>query len=92
MYDFIRRDEAHDFDFIMREIGKKIANNIENFSLLRKIDIQNDNPNFIALNVKEMKNIDGNNFKNKTSWLCQEEIYELKNELKFKSIYQIISF
>ncbi|MFX3654629.1 hypothetical protein ACD572_03540 [Campylobacter sp. LH-2024] len=76
----------------MREIGKKIANNIENFSLLRKIDIQNDNPNFIALNVKEMKNIDGNNFKNKTSWLCQEEIYELKNELKFKSIYQIISF
>ncbi|MBZ7951289.1 hypothetical protein H2272_05200, partial [Campylobacter sp. W0046] len=34
-----------------------------------------------------MKNIDENNFKNKTSWLCQEEIYELKNELKFKSIY-----
>ncbi|MFB1643802.1 hypothetical protein ABZN44_00005, partial [Campylobacter sp. MRC_CM2] len=87
LYDFIRRDEAHDFDFIMREIGEKIANNIENFSLPRKIDIQNDNPNFIALNVKEMKNIDENNFKNKTSWLCQEEIYELKNELKFKSIY-----
>ncbi|WP_417903720.1 sugar transferase [Campylobacter sp. LH-2024] len=57
------------------------------FLYLENIDIQNDNPNFIALNVKEMKNIDENNFKNKTSWLCQEEIYELKNELKFKSIY-----
>ncbi|WP_337210747.1 hypothetical protein, partial [Campylobacter molothri] len=87
LYDFIRRDEAHDFDFIMREIGEKIANNIENFSFPKKLNILNDNPKFIALNVREMENIDENNFKNKTSWLCQEEIYELKNELEFNKIY-----
>ncbi|EDP6778710.1 hypothetical protein ACMCKV_001452, partial [Campylobacter jejuni] len=31
-YSLIQRDEAHDFDFIMRELGRNIANNIENFS------------------------------------------------------------
>ncbi|MBZ7948826.1 hypothetical protein [Campylobacter molothri] len=87
MYDFIRRDEAHGFDFITREIGEKIANNIENFSFPKKLNILNDNPKFIALNVREMENIDENNFKNKSSWLCQEEIYELKNELEFNKIY-----
>ncbi|MBZ7953736.1 hypothetical protein H2278_02560, partial [Campylobacter sp. W0018] len=87
LYDFIRRDEAHSFDFIMREIGEKVANNIENFSFPKNINIQNDNPKFIALNVREMKNIDENNFKNKSNWLCQEEIYELKNELEFKKMW-----
>ncbi|WP_246023143.1 hypothetical protein, partial [Campylobacter estrildidarum] len=87
LYDFIRRDEAHDFDFIMREIGEKIADNIENFSFPKNINIKNDNPKFIALNAREMQKINESNFKNKASWLCQEEIYELKNELEFKKIY-----
>ncbi|MBZ7934872.1 hypothetical protein H2275_06720 [Campylobacter sp. W0065] len=37
LYDFIRRDEWHDFDFVMRKIGEKIANNIENFSFPKNI-------------------------------------------------------
>ncbi|EMW2347926.1 hypothetical protein AAET06_000107 [Campylobacter jejuni] len=47
LYDFqALRDEAHDFDFVMREIGKNIALNIDNFNLTQRIKSVNDNPKF----------------------------------------------
>ncbi|EPX9031117.1 hypothetical protein ACW51F_001020, partial [Campylobacter jejuni] len=47
LYDFqALRDEAHDFDFVMREMGKNIALNIDNFNLTQKIASVNDNPKF----------------------------------------------
>ncbi|WP_260628589.1 hypothetical protein [Campylobacter jejuni] len=47
LYDFqTLRDEAHDFDFVMREIGKNVALNIDNFNLIQKIASVNDNPKF----------------------------------------------
>ena len=74
-YGLIQRDEAHDFDFIMRELGKNIANNIENFSFPKKLNITNDNPKFYFYPIEKANNLNLTQFKSKQSWLCNEKVY-----------------
>ncbi|EAJ1254047.1 SGNH/GDSL hydrolase family protein [Campylobacter lari] len=82
-YGLIQRDEAHDFDFVMRKLGKNIANNIRNFHYSKIIDAKNDNPKFYFYPIDNMIDIDNNMFKNKSSWLRSERVYELNNIIKF---------
>lgn len=84
-YSLIQRDEAHDFDFIMRELGRNIANNIENFSFPKKINIINDNPQFYFYPIEKAINLNFANFKFKQSWLCSEKVYCIKSK-------EVISF
>lgn len=79
-YSLIQRDEAHDFDFIMRELGRNIANNIENFSFPKKINIINDNPQFYFYPIEKAINLNFANFKFKQSWLCSEKVYCIKSK------------
>lgn len=84
-YSLIQRDEAHDFDCIMRELGRNIANNIENFSFPKKINIINDNPQFYFYPIEKAINLNFANFKFKQSWLCSEKVYCIKSK-------EVISF
>ncbi|OEW92115.1 alpha-2,3-sialyltransferase, partial [Campylobacter jejuni] len=84
-YSLIQRDEAHDFDFIMRELGRNIGNNIENFSFPKKINIINDNPQFYFYPIEKAINLNFANFKFKQSWLCSEKVYCIKSK-------EVISF
>ncbi|MCW1341988.1 hypothetical protein [Campylobacter jejuni] len=84
-YSLIQRDEAHDFDFTMRELGRNIANNIENFSFPKKINIINDNPQFYFYPIEKAINLNFANFKFKQSWLCSEKVYCIKSK-------EVISF
>lgn len=84
-YSLIQRDEAHDFDCIMRELGRNIANNIENFSFPKKINIINDNPQFYFYPIEKAINLNFVNFKFKQSWLCSEKVYCIKSK-------EVISF
>ncbi|AJC90175.1 SGNH/GDSL hydrolase family protein [Campylobacter subantarcticus] len=84
-YELIQRDDFHDFDFVMRELGKNIINNIDDFSYPLLKEIENDNPKFYFYPVCDMVNIDKNLFRKKSNSLCKEVVYDLENILKFKT-------
>lgn len=69
----------------MRELGRNIANNIENFSFPKKINIINDNPQFYFYPIEKAINLNFANFKFKQSWLCSEKVYCIKSK-------EVISF
>ncbi|WP_234284640.1 hypothetical protein, partial [Campylobacter sp. TTU-622] len=66
----------------MRELGRNIANNIENFSFPKKINIINDNPIFYFYPIEKAINLNLANFKLKKSWLCNEKVYCLGDSEK----------
>lgn len=78
LYSFqILRDGAHDFDFIMRELGKNIAKNILSLKKPKSLNISNDNPKF------EIFTPIGNKYYLKNSFY-NEQIYEMKYDTKIK--------
>ena len=88
LYDFIRRDEAHDFDFIMRELGKNIVKEINIFQYPKKINLVNDNPRFSIIQLDEIKTISYENLSNKQNSLYSENIYILKDRLDIKNEFK----
>ena len=82
LYDFqALRDGAHDFDFIMRELGKNIAQNIDKFKMPRLLNISNDNPKFEVFTPSGKTRLIQNSF-------YSEKIYEICNndeKLTFKA-------
>ncbi|EAK0823084.1 alpha-2,3-sialyltransferase [Campylobacter lari] len=74
LYDFIRRDEAHDFDFVMRELGGNIADNIDSFCHPKRIEITNDNPKFYSLKINNSTS------SIKKNSMCKENIFILNDK------------
>ncbi|EQC2808252.1 hypothetical protein ACY3TM_001792 [Campylobacter jejuni] len=78
LYSFqILRDGAHDFDFIMQELGKNI---VKNYTFLKKpksLNILNDNPKFIIFTPEGNKSVLKNSCYN-------EQIYEMNHNAKIR--------
>ncbi|HHY1445624.1 TPA: hypothetical protein ACV1OJ_000926, partial [Campylobacter jejuni] len=87
LQDFGKRFDngSHQFPFIMRELGKNIIKNIENYQLPRKLNIVNDNPKFLICTPQNMKLIKGNlekiYIKNSQ---YNEEAYRISNSTKLQ--------
>ncbi|EOI8847567.1 hypothetical protein ACMXG0_001639, partial [Campylobacter jejuni] len=78
LYSFqILRDGAHDFDFIMQELGKNIAKNYTFLKKPKSLNILNDNPKFIIFTPEGNKYYIKNSFYN-------EQIYEMNCNTKIK--------
>ncbi|QKF56879.1 putative lipase [Campylobacter ornithocola] len=73
------RDGAHDFNFIMRELGKNIIKNIDFFHLPLSSSIHNSNPNFRIFTFNdEIKN------EIKKNSLYCEKIFPLESVFKLE--------
>ncbi len=89
---------GHEFEFVMRELGKNIIENIDNFKKPKELNIKNDNPKFEICTPKDMELISGNlqEIPIKNS-MFNENIFRINNETKLKfptqfNNYQILGF
>ncbi|TQR27243.1 hypothetical protein DMB91_04400 [Campylobacter sp. MIT 97-5078] len=78
----------HQFEFIMRELGKNIIQSIQNFKL-PKTDFCNDNPSFKICTPKDMKIICGELIKtNMKNSMYDEDIYRINSNTRLKFTQQ----
>ncbi|MFY4727378.1 SGNH/GDSL hydrolase family protein, partial [Campylobacter jejuni] len=87
---FLLRDNLHFFDFVLRNIGVSISENIDKFLPSKYLNINNDNPQFVTCLMNEVK-LDRNCETREIEWLGQicYNVYILKkdNKLKFPKKY-----